>query len=119
MTNRRPFDRTLSRFNAPSPIGMECLLLIIISAADLILTHRLLQQQGPFYESNPVAQWVFARWNVAGMTAFKFGLVGVVVVIGEYVERRRPGWGKGVVLFGCATAALAFVQGLRLWIRHG
>ena len=42
------------------------------------------------------------------MTVYKFALVGVVVVIGETVEHHRPGWGRAVILFGCAAAAFAF-----------
>ncbi|MFO0954786.1 MAG: DUF5658 family protein [Isosphaeraceae bacterium] len=102
-----------------SPISAEASLLIVLSMADLILTHRLLQIGGGYYESNPLAQWVFVRWNVLGLTVYKFALVAFVVVIGEYVEHRRPKWGRGVILFGCAAAAYAFLHGLRLWIHHG
>ena len=102
-----------------SPIGTECLLLIALSVADLLLTHRLLAQGGGFYESNPLARWVFECWDVTGLIVYKFDLVGVIVVLGEVIERHRRGWGRAVVLFGCAAAALVYVQGLRLWLHHG
>jgi hypothetical protein len=58
MTNQPPRRKRRSRswlpwLGSPSPIGNECLLLIALSAADLLLTHRLLAQGGGFYESNP------------------------------------------------------------------
>ena len=122
MANRSARHRRRSGFRVlseASPIGTECLLLIALSVADLLLTHRLLGQGGGFYESNPLAQWVFERWNVAGLSVYKFGLVGLVIVLGEVIERHRRGWGRAVVLFGCAAAALVYVQGLRLWLHHG
>jgi hypothetical protein len=122
MTDRLAERKGQSRFpklGRPSPIGNECLLLIALSVADLILTHRLLAQGGGFYESNPLARWVFDRWNVVGLTVYKFALVGLIVVLGEVIERHRPGWGRAVVLFGCAAAALVYVQGLRLWLANG
>ena len=45
-------------------------------------------------ELNPVAQWVFVRWNVAGLTVYKFSMVGLIVVLGETIERHRPGVGR-------------------------
>jgi cell shape-determining protein MreD len=75
--------------------------------------------RGPaFYESNPVAQWFFTRWNIAGMAVFKFSAIGLVVAIGEVVERQRPGWGRAVILIGCLATAAVVVQGLRLLVGH-
>lgn len=112
-------QRTRTLLTRASPIGSEGFLLVVLSVADLLLTHRLLGHGGGFYESNPVARWVFERWNVLGLTVYKFALVGLIVVLGDTIERRRPGWGRAVVLFGCAAAALVYIQGLRLWLRHG
>ena len=56
------------------------------------------------------------RWNIAGMVVFKFASIGTAIAIGEFVERRRPGWGKFVLLVGCAAAAAAFWHGLRLYL---
>ncbi len=69
-----------------------------------------------FYESNPVAMWIFRRWNIAGMTIFKFGAIALAITLGELIERRRPGWGKAVLLIGCAAAAAVVWHGLRLYL---
>jgi hypothetical protein len=90
--------------------------LIALSAADVFMTFYLLRTSPRFYESNPVAQWVFQRWNIAGMVIFKFAAIGIAIVLGEYIERRRPGWGKFVLLVGCAAAAVVFWHGLKLYL---
>ncbi|MFO0959640.1 MAG: DUF5658 family protein [Isosphaeraceae bacterium] len=90
-----------------------------MSAADVFTTYLLLRTSPTFYESNPVAQWFFARWNMAGMVLFKFSVIAGVIAIGEYVERRRPGWGRFVLLVGCVGAAYAVAKGLSLYRGHG
>jgi hypothetical protein len=92
--------------------------LIGLSIADLLVTHRLLRSGGLFYESNPVANWVFTRWNIAGMTAFKFAVIGGVIALGEIIERRRPGWGRAVLMIGCVAAGAVVFHGLRLLLAH-
>jgi hypothetical protein len=92
--------------------------LLLISAADLLMTFTLLQKSPAFYESNPIAQWVFVRWNMAGMVMFKFSLIAFVIVLGEIIERRRPRLGKAVLLLGCLATAYAFVHGFRLYMGH-
>jgi hypothetical protein len=99
-----------------SVLEQEILLLIALSAADLLVTYALLRLGPSFYESNPFAQWVFHRWNIAGMTLFKFGVIGGVIVIGEVAERRRPGLGRGLMAVSCLATAAVVVYGLRLLI---
>lgn len=97
-----------------SVLAAEIVALVALSLADLMTTYHLLRTHPKFYESNPVAQFVFARWNIAGMAVFKLSLVAFVVTVGEVAERKRPGLGKFVLLVGClATGAVVF-HGLRL-----
>ena len=102
-----------------SLLELENLGLIALSAADVLITYVLLQRGPAFYESNPVAQWFFLRWNIAGMAVFKFSAMGVVVVIGEIVERHRPGWGRALLLVSCLATAAVVWYGLRLLLGHG
>ncbi len=95
-------------------LEQEILLLVALSAADLLVTYALLRQGPSFYESNPFAQWVFQRWNIAGMTLFKFGVIGGVIVVGEVAERRRPGLGRGLMAVSCVATAAVVAYGLRL-----
>ena len=101
-----------------SVLEQESLGLIALSLADLLVTYALLRRGPAFYESNPVAQWFFARWNIAGMALFKFGTMGFVVVIAEIVERHRPRLGRGLLLASCLATAAVVGYGLRLLIVH-
>ena len=88
----------------------------MLSITDLFVTFTLLRTSHRFYESNPIAMWIFQRWNIAGMTIFKFGAIALAITLGELIERRRPGWGKAVLLIGCAAAAAVVWHGLRLYL---
>ena len=91
------------------------ILFLILSIADLVVTYWLLSYSPTFYESNPVANWFFKKWNFAGMTFFKFGVVAVVVVISEFVERKRPGTGKFVLILGSIVTAAVVAYSVRLY----
>jgi hypothetical protein len=108
----------LHPFDGKSLLPFESVLFVALSAADLFMTYRLLWH-GQFFEANPLAQWFFARWNIAGMTAFKFGLVAFIIVLCETIERHRPRVGRVILLLGCVAAAAVVIHGLRLQIDHG
>lgn len=91
------------------------LLFLLVSIADLVMTYWLLSYSPNFYESNPLANWFFKNWNVAGMTFFKFGVVAFVVVISEYVERHRVGAGKFVLIIGTVVTAAVVVYSYHLF----
>ncbi len=95
------------------------LLLLVLSLVDLFVTYALLRTSPRFFESNPVALWVFRRWNIAGMAIFKLGAIALAIAIGEFVERRRPGWGKAVLMIGCAATAAVVWHGARLYLGSG
>jgi hypothetical protein len=101
-----------------SQIQGLAVLLIVLSAADLLMTVSLLRASPRFFEGNPLASWFLARWNVLGLVIFKFGILGGVTVVSEFVERRRPGWGRLILLIGCVGAAYAVYTGLRLYMGH-
>jgi hypothetical protein len=90
--------------------------LIILSAADLLMTFALLRKSPAFFESNPIAQWFFDQWNMKGMVFFKFSVIGGVILLSEIIERKRPGWGRMVLLVGCIGAVYAVFQGGRLYL---
>ena len=99
-------------------LANESLLLVILSACDLFVTYMLLWRGGHFYEANPLARWFFDRWNIAGMTAFKFGLVAIIIVLCEIIERHKPRVGRAIVILGCVAALIVSIHGLRLLIGH-
>jgi hypothetical protein len=89
--------------------------LIVLSVLDLLLTYVLLNSSPEVYEANPVAQWFFQRWNILGMTLFKFALVGVVLAAAEIIERKRPGLGRLVLIFACVAAGAVVYQGVTIF----
>lgn len=92
------------------------LCLIVLSLMDLLVTYLLLYNYFPdVYEANPVAQWFFLRWNILGMTLFKFTLVASVIVMGEVIERHRQGLGKTIMIFACVAAGAVVYQGLHIY----
>ena len=97
-------------------LANESLLLVVLSAGDLFVTYMLLWRGGHFYEANPLARWFFDRWNIAGMTAFKFGLVAIIIVLCEIIERHKPRVGRAIVILGCVAALIVSIHGLRLLI---
>ena len=114
---RRTARSRSSIFQESQVQGLACGLMAL-SAADVFMTFSLLRTSPAFFESNPIAQWFFARWNIAGMVAFKFSMIAAVIVMSEFIERRRPGWGRFVLLIGCAGAAYAVCKGLSLYMGH-
>jgi len=101
-----------------SQIQGLAVLLIILSAADLLMTVTLLRASPRFFEGNPLASWFLAHWNIMGLVMFKFGILGGVTVVSEFIERRRPGWGRFILLIGCVGAAYAVYTGLNLYMGH-
>ncbi len=99
-------------------LANESLLFVALSVCDLFVTYALLWRGGHFYEANPLARWFFDRWNIAGMTAFKFGLVAIIIVLCEIIERHRPRVGRAIVILGCVAALFVSIHGLRLLIGH-
>ncbi len=95
------------------------LVLLALSLLDLFVTFALLRTSPRFYEANPVAMWFFRRWNIAGMAFFKLGAIAVAIALGEVIERHRPGWGKAVLVIGCAATAAVAWHGLRLYLGLG
>ncbi len=117
MTKRPPKPETgvlRALIRGEARLANESLLLVVLSACDLFMTYTLLWRSGAFYEANPIAQWFFARWNIAGMTMFKFGLVILIIIACEIIERHRPKVGRAIVLLGCAGALLVTIHGARL-----
>ena len=88
--------------------------LILLSILDVFLTWALLYRGPRFVESNPVAAWVFRRYNIAGLVAYKFLLICAVIVIAEMVERIKPGRGSFVLRIGILAAAAVVVYSIVL-----
>ena len=91
------FSRTIA-------LESEIAWLLLLSIIDILMTWALLSRDDRFVESNPVAEWFFRRYNVAGLVAYKFVLIAAVVAIAELVERLKPGRGTLVLRIGIIGA---------------
>lgn len=89
--------------------------LIALSVCDVLVTHSLLTLSPHFYESNPVANWIFTRYNFGGMIALKFGGIALAILIAEYVEHHRRHVGKIILIFGNLVTAGVVWYGLHLY----
>src|SRR4051794_35434648 len=76
-------NNRLSFIWSRSQIELLAFCLIALSMLDLLTTYALLRSYNDCYEANPVADFFFRRWNIFGMTMFKFSLVGVVIAACE------------------------------------
>lgn len=65
----------------------EYLWFVFVSAMDLMLTWIVLTFEGR--EVNPIAAYFITRWSLAGLIAFKFTVMVFVILVCEYVGRRR------------------------------
>jgi hypothetical protein len=92
--------------------------LILLSVLDVFLTWALLARGPRFIESNPLAAWVFHRYNIKGLVAYKFLLIAAVVVIAEGVEYAKAGRGRLVLRIGIIAAAAVVVYSVMLNLRH-
>lgn len=114
---RRPVSSLFHAFTfETSKLQWLILLFLLMSIADLVMTYWLLSINPNVYESNPLANWFFANWNIAGMTFFKFGVVALVVIISEFVEHRRAGAGKFVLILGSLVTAAVVAYSLHLYL---
>lgn len=85
---------------------------VFLASLDIMLTWIILHLEG--VELNFVADRVIERWGLPGLTAFKFGLVMLVVCICEIVGRRRDRTGRKLAEWAVAVTTipvvLSFVQ---------
>jgi hypothetical protein len=85
------------------PHRRKLYLFVLLSLADLFLTWCLLHQdQGPFFESNPVAGWWLQRHGWLGLVAFKAATVLVAAALLVVVSRYRPRTAGNALVLACA-----------------
>ena len=65
---------------------------VFLSALDVMFTYLVLWFGGS--EANKIANWVLNKFGFTGMIWFKFALVVVVILICEFVGRRKPSAGR-------------------------
>jgi hypothetical protein len=95
---------------------------VFLAALDIMLTylilHPVLYSHDPFMteprgvETNALADWILARWDVPGMVIFKFLLVVLVVVLCEIIGRHKEETGRRIAEWAVAITAIPVVLAL-------
>ena len=81
--------------------------LLLVSALDGMATYIVLSLGG--VEVNPIADAVLSTHGFAGMIAFKFALITLVIVFCEHIGQHRPGTALAVAGFGIAVTCIPVI----------
>jgi hypothetical protein len=81
--------------------------LVFVASIDIMLTRLVLFFGGT--EINPIAALVIKQFGIPGMTAFKFSIVILVVMVCEFVGRVRWSTARNLVVFAVAISAFPVV----------
>ena len=95
---------------------------VFLAALDIMLTYLILHPvlfardatmtESRGTEANALARWFIERWDVAGMVAFKFVLVVVVVVLCEVIGRHRDATGRRLAEWAVALTVIPVLVAL-------
>jgi Domain of unknown function (DUF5658) len=105
------------------PLEIETSMFVLASALDFLMTWLLLNYQGTgdhieFVESNFVARYFLYSWGFNGLIVFKFATVGMVVVICQFIARRRLQVARRLLQFATVAATTVVVYSAVLLFRH-
>ncbi|MDA7978922.1 MAG: DUF5658 family protein [Pirellulales bacterium] len=87
------------------PFALETLLLIVLAAADVILTNSLING-GRHVEANPIAAWILVTAGARGMAIYKFVLIAIICTLAQIIAIYRARAGLFVMWFGVIAHAL-------------
>lgn len=108
-----------SKMIVPSPPGVlypdNYTWLVFMSAVDLMLTWVILELGG--YEANALAAHVIEQYDLVGIAAYKFGLTVIVILITEFVGRRKYELGRTLAAYSVAFPATGALTGAILLLR--
>ncbi len=86
--------------------------LVFVSAMDVFMTFLILYFGGR--EVNKVADYILQRFGIGGMAFYKFILITIVILIIEYVGRKKPTTGRRMaewsIALTCVPVVIAFVM---------
>jgi len=88
--------------------------LIAAAAGDALLTWVVLSLGGS--EANPIADAILAFYGWAGMVGFKFAMMTVVIVLCEWVGRRRLPAGKRLAIIAIAIQFIPLLAVIAQWV---
>ena len=112
---KRPSGPTEAFFYHPQ----ETLILVVVSALDVIMTYYLLNRdEGGFTESNPIAKYFLDRWGMAGMAYFKASMTLLVCTITQIVARKNSVLAQQVLGLATLIIVAVVIYSVRLHFQH-
>jgi len=88
---------------------------VFISAMDLMFTWVIFHLDG--WEANPLAAYIIDQFGLWGTVLFKFGLLVMVILICEFVGRRKPGLGRVLAISTVLIPLSGVLMGAALMLR--
>lgn len=119
--NSKSADANKSLLTGQFYFERETVIFVLLSAADLFMTHFLLQQDlgnHRFVESNPMARYFLDHWGSKGMIYFKFGMIGVICVLTQIIARWRPRTARWLLFFAIVAVTYVLIYSVRLYQSH-
>lgn len=89
---------------------------VFVSALDIMLTWVVLHVGGR--EANSLADAIIYRYGLPGLVTFKFALVIIVVLICEWVGRRREESARLLLSIGIMITCMPVVLAFGLMLLH-
>lgn len=89
---------------------------VFLASMDILLTWAILGAEGN--EVNPIAEIVIMQWGLPGAILFKFGLTLFVIIVCEYVGRRRFRTALTLARAAIVVSAVPVVYSLALLSWH-
>ena len=63
-------------------------------------------------EVNPLARWIFDHAGFAGLCFFKIAMVLGLIEAMNYLDARKPSYGKFLYNFSCIMTGIAVIIGI-------
>lgn len=103
------------RFNE---LRKEIVLYGVVSALDLFMTCFLLSY-GNFYETNPLADWMFQTSGVLGLVLYKFSIISIAIAVLLTLASENIKVAKKIISFAIVITALVVVYSAYLFFFQG
>ena len=100
------------------PLETETCVFILVNALDLFMTYILLKN-GNFVESNGLANSILENFDYRGVVYFKFGVVGVVVIVAQIMAIRRVNAARRLLKIGSLVVFGVVLYSTFLLFRYG
>lgn len=92
-----------------------CSWFVLFAAMDVVLTWVILSSAMGGVELNPIAAHVLQAGGITAATYFKFATVMIVMMTSEYIGRRKPELGGGLLWLAlCANCAVVIVSAVQI-----